>query len=163
MEHKHNAFFQFITWTLILFAANILMMMSIAALFGEQAEEMSTMFQFGSKGLASTTMLQFLLSAAVTVLLKNLFYSDLISKKMMALWRTIFMLLSILVVHIIFILLFDWFRYDNRLAWASFFICFGGGFLIGSSAMILKTKLDSRRYDELLNFYKEQREEDDNE
>ncbi|HHV09303.1 MAG TPA: hypothetical protein GXX75_03360 [Clostridiales bacterium] len=163
MEHKHNSFFQFIAWTLILFAADILMMMLIAALFGEMTKGMSTMFQFGSKGLASTTMLQFLLSAAVTVLLKNLFYSDLISKKMMALWRTILMLLSILLVHMVFILLFGWFRYDNHLAWAGFFICFGGGFLIGSSAMILKTKLDSRRYDELLYFYKEQREEDNNE
>lgn len=163
MEHKHNSFFQFINWTLILFAADILMIMFIAALFGEKTKEISTMFQFGAKGLATTTMLQFLLSASVTILLKNFFYSERISKKMMALWRTIFMLLSILLVHIAFILLFDWFYYDNKLAWAGFFICFGGGFLIGSSVMILKTKLESKRYDELLHFYKEQREGDDDE
>ena len=163
MERKHNSFFQFIGWTFILFATDILMMMFIAALFGEMTKGISTMFQFGSKGLASTTMLQFLLSACVTVLLKNIFYSERISQHMMALWRTIFMLLSILIVHIVFILIFGWFHYDNKLAWAGFFICFGGGFLIGSSVMILKTKLESRHYDELLQFYKEQREEDEDE
>lgn len=163
MEYKQNSFFQFISWTFILFAADILMMIIIAALFGEQAKNMSTMFQFGSKGLASTTMLQFLLSACVSVLLKDFFFSEHIIKNMMALWRTIFMLLSILFFHIILILLFGWFHYDNMIAWASFFICFGGCFLLCSLVMILKTKLESNRYDELLNIYKEQREDDENE
>ncbi len=163
MEHKQNSFFQFISWTFILFAADILMMMIIAALFGEEAKNMSTMFQFGSKGLASTTMLQFLLSACVSVLLKDFFFNENILKNMMALWRTIFMLLSILFIHIVFILLFGWFHYDNMLAWVSFFICFGGSFLICTFVMILKTKLESKRYDELLNFYKEQRKGDEDE
>lgn len=163
MEHKQNSVFQFISWTLILFAADILMMIIIAALFGDDANGLSTMFQYGSKGLASTTMLQFLLSASVSVLLKDFFFSERILKNMMALWRTIFMLLSILIIHIVFILLFGWFHYDNMLAWACFFICFGGSFLICSLVMILKTKLESKRYDELLNFYKEQRKGDEDE
>jgi hypothetical protein len=138
---------------------DILMLMLIAALFGEKTREISTMFQFGSKGLASITLLQFLLSAASINLLMNLFFSERIFKHMMALWRTIAMLLSILILHIVFILLFGWFAYNNSLGWAGFFICFGGGFLIGSTVMIIKTKLDSKRYDELLHEYKEQREE----
>jgi hypothetical protein len=163
MEHKQNYIFQFITWTFLLFTADILMMIIIAALFGEQAKSMSTMFQFGSKGLASTTMLQFLLSACITVLLKDFFYNELIFKHMMALWRTIFMLLSILIVHIVFILVFGWFPYANKLAWTSFFICFGGSFVLCSLVMILKTKLESKHYDELLNSYKEQRKGDEDE
>lgn len=163
MEHKHSTFFRFISWTLILFAMDLLMMMLLAALFGEGAKEVSTMFQFGSKGLASTTMLQFLLSACVTTLIKDFFYSERIFKHMLSLWRSIFMLLTILIFHIAFILLFGWFHYDNKLAWASFFICFGGGFVIGSTVMILKTKLESKRYDELLHFYKEQREDEEDE
>lgn len=160
MEPKKNTFFHFIAMTLLLFAVDILMLMLISTLFGEQTKEMSTMFQLGSKGLATTTMLQFLLSALVTTLLKNIFYSELIFKKLMTLWRTVFMLFSVLVIHIVFILVFGWFTYDNALAWGGFFICFGGGFFIGSSYMILKTKFESKRYDDLLNSYKEQREGD---
>lgn len=160
MERKHNSIFQFISQTLILFAVDILMLLVFANFFGEGARSMSSLYQLGSKGLATTTMLQFLLSAACVILLKEFFYSEKIFKKLLALWRTVLMLFSILAIHLIFILIFDWFTPDNVYAWAGFFICFGGGCVFGSLFMIIKTRLESRQYDELLSNYKNQKERD---
>ncbi|HWT74799.1 MAG TPA: hypothetical protein VN258_08810 [Mobilitalea sp.] len=160
MEHKNNLILKFIAHTLILFALNILVLAFFAHLFGEGAKPLSTLYQLGSKGLATSTMLQVLLSSASVIALKNLFYSEKIIQKLMTLWRTVLMLFSVLIINIFYILIFDWFSVNNRYAWAGFLICFGGGCILSSLFMIIKTKLESRQYDELLLNYKNQHERD---
>lgn len=164
MEQNKNSIIGFIAQTLILFAVNIMALMLLAAFFGEGAKWISSLYQFGSKGLATSTMLQFLLSSASIIALKNIFFSEKLFKKMMALWRTVLMLFCVLLINILYIYIFDWFSFENGYAWAGFIICFAVGFLLSSIFMIIKTKLESSQYDELLTQYKNQREGDhDNE
>lgn len=158
MDNKQSSIFIFISQTLMLFAVNILTLLALAALFGEGARGMSSIYQFGSKGLATSTILQFLLSSASIITLKNIYFSERLFRKIMALWRTVSLLFSILAIHILFIQIFHWFTPDNGYAWAGFFICFGGGCFFGSIFMIIKTKLESRQYDELLTHYKNNQE-----
>lgn len=80
---------------------------------------------------------------------------------MMALWRTVLVLLSVLISIIIFIIVFHWFPIDNLYAWIGFFICFGGGFILSTSLMVIKTKLDNKKYNELLILYKNKHRDDD--
>jgi hypothetical protein len=157
---KNKSIFSFLAQTLILFAVTILLLMLLAYFVGDGAKELSPLYQMGSKGLASATMLQFLLSSAVINLLKDFFFSVKVFKKLMTLWRTVFMLFGALVVSVVFILLFHWFPLKDGFAWAAFFICFGGSCFFASLFMILKTKLESNHYDELLSNYKEQHEGD---
>lgn len=156
MGHKNNSKYGFVAQTLILFAVNILMLMLLAHFVGDGARTISPLYRMGSGGLATATMLQFLLSSAVIIALKNFIYSERYFKKLMTLWRTVIMLFGVLVISILFILIFHWFPLDAGFAWAGFFICFGGSFIAASLFMIVKTKLESRRYDELLSDYKDQ-------
>lgn len=157
MESKNQNKYGFIAQVLILFAVSILFLMMNVTIFGEEANGLSTMFQIGSKGLAISTLLQFLISSTVIIFFKTLLFSEKIIKTMMTLWRTILFLLSILLSFIMFIIIFDWFPLDNLSAWCGFFIYFGGGFIVSTTFMIVKTKLDSKKYDELLLNYKNQR------
>ena len=163
MEVKGNYIFRFLNQVLVIFSINIIIQILLAALFGESARSMSSMYQFGSKGLASTTMLQFLLSAVTCSALMNFFFSERLFKKMLALWRIVLILLCIFFLHILYIIIFGWFTFDNYLAWIGFIICFSGGFVLSFLIMVIKTKLDNKQYDELLSHYKDQREEEDNE
>jgi len=158
MERKNNSIFQFFSQTLILFAVIILVLALFASLFGEGAKALSTLYQLGSKGLATSTMLQILLSSASAIFLKNFFYSEKLFRKLMSLWRTVLLLLSVFIINIVYILIFDWFTFDNYYAWAGFLICFGGGCFLSILFMIIKSKLESRQYDALLSNYKNKRE-----
>jgi magnesium-transporting ATPase (P-type) len=158
MEHKQNPIIAFLSQTMILFAVIILILVLLASLFGDGAQELSSLYQLGSKGLATSTILQFLLSSAVIITLKNFFFSEIIFKKLLSLWRTVLSLFSILIANIIFIVIFDWFTLKNAAAWAGFLICFGGGCILGSLFMIIKTKIENKQYDNLLNSYKRKQE-----
>jgi predicted neutral ceramidase superfamily lipid hydrolase len=158
MVKKDNRGYGFIAQTLILFASSVLMMMLMAALFGDGAREISPLYQMGSKGLASTTILEFLLSSAIITALKELFFSEKIFKNLMTLWRTVLMLFSVLIVSILFIIVFKWFPLNFGLAWAGFLICFGGSCVAVSIFLIIKTRIESKRYEELLDDYKKQHE-----
>lgn len=157
---KNNEKFGFVAQTLILFAVTVLLLMLLAAFFGDGAKEITPLFELGSEGLPTATMLQFLLNSVIVIALKEFYYSERLFKKLMVLWRTVLMLFSVLVESIILIMIFHWFPLDDGLAWAAFLICFGGSVLLSSSFMIIKTKLKSRQYDELLTIYKEQHEGD---
>jgi hypothetical protein len=160
MGNKNNTKYSYVAQTLTLFAVTLLMLMLLAKFVGDGAKTFSPLYQMGSKGLATETMLQFLLSSAIIVALKNFIYTDRVFKNLMALWRTVLMLFSVLIISILFILTFHWFPLNFGPAWAGFLICFGGSCTLASLFMIIKTKLESRRYNELLTSYKEQHEGD---
>lgn len=156
MENNLRKKYSIVSQILIMFAVDILFLSVIAYVSGDDAQAISTMFQFGSKGLALSTIFQFLLSSIAIILFKTLFFSEKIFRSMMTLWRTILLLLSILITMTIFIRVFNWFPLRNLQAWGGFFICFGGGFIASSGFMVLKTKLDNKKYDRLLSAYKNQ-------
>lgn len=156
MDNKNKKNFNFISQVLILFAVTVLLLTIIASLFGEEAKSISDMYQFGSKGLAISTLLQFFLCSVMIISFKSLFFSEKIIRSMMMLWRTVLLLLSIFISMIIFIVVFHWFPIGNPYALIGFFVCFGGGFILCASFMIIKTKLDNKRYSKLLSLYKNQ-------
>jgi len=162
MDKKFKSLYDYAAQTLTLFALSILILILLATVFGEGAKDMSPLFTMGSKGLASSTILQFLLSSAIITALKNLFFSGLIFKKLMTLWRTVFMLFSIFLSSVIFIIIFKWFPLDYGWGWAGFLICFGGSCTVISVFLIIRTRIESKRYKALLDDYRKKHETNNN-
>ncbi len=161
MDSKRNNIFSFLTETFVLFAVDILLLMLLAIFFGEGAKTISPIYRLGSQGLAIPTMLQFFLAAATVAALRALFYSDKIIKNMKAIWKATLLVISIFIIHVIYIIVFRWFSFDNYYAWLLFLVFFLGGFVAGLLFMVIKTKLENRQYDKLLSQYKNQHEGDD--
>jgi len=157
MDYRNHTRYNFISQVLILFAVDVIFLMIISYFFGEGAKHISKLYELGSKGLSTSTLLQFLLSSVVVIFFKTLFLSDRYFKKMLALWRTILMLFFILTSIIGFIVVFDWFPLNNVEGWTGFIICFVVGFFGSISFMIVKTRVSSKKYDKLLLDYKNQR------
>lgn len=156
MEQRNSIKYNFIAQVFILFAFDVIFLMAMAILFGDGAKEISKIYSLGSKGLSINTLLQFLLSSFVVIFFKTIFFSEHCFKNMMALWRTVLMLFSILTTIIVFIIVFDWFPLNNLEAWTGFILCFVLGFFGSVTFMLVKTKIDNKRYDELLLNYKNQ-------
>jgi len=163
MENKkeNNITFKygFINQILIIFSTGILFLTIIGGLIGDSAKRASTMFSLGSEGLSFSVILQFLAVAVMIATLKEIIYSEKLLKNMMTLWRTVIFLFSIIVIIIGFVLMFGWFPVNSVEGWIGFLISFGICFLISTLSMVIKTKLESRKYEESFEKYKREHQE----
>ncbi|WP_395019007.1 hypothetical protein [Robinsoniella peoriensis] len=82
-----------------------------------------------------------------------------IFQNVMMLWRTVIMVVLSVLVILIFVICFGWFPLDFWPAWVGFFISFGLCFLGSTILMVIKTKLEQKKYDRLLKVYKEKKKE----
>lgn len=143
----------FLKDTMVIFAVDILVLITYAYFLGDYAKEASTMFQLGSKGLALETMLQYFLSAAVIAGWRQVFFTERIFKHMMTLWRTVGMLTAVFLSISCFIVGFKWFPADDVRGWSGFIISFFLCFAVSMGMMIFITKWQSRKYGRLLKEY----------
>jgi len=144
----------FVTEVCIAFTAMLLVFAAAGILGGEQMETLSTLYQAGGKTMAYSTIFQALLCAVLVITLKTVFFSNILFKRMMLLWRVILMALATLGVTSICAVLFGWFPIGEPIAWGmlllSFSVCFGISIMI----MIYETKKESDKYEKLLEDYK---------
>ena len=156
----------FINQILIIFSTGILFLTIIGELIGDSAKRSSTMFSLGSEGLSFSVILQFLAVAVMIAALKELIYSEKFLKNMMTLWRTVIFLFCIIVIIIGFIIAFGWFPVNNVEGWIGFFVSFGVCFVISTLSMVIRTRWESRKYEESFEQYKREHregEDDDDE
>ena len=121
---KEKTIFDYISQVLILFGLTIIILMIICAIFGEESKEVSPMFAMGNEGLPISTMLQFLLSSVLVVILRIVLFTDYLIKKMSLFVRTILMYVSVIVMSIIFVIIFNWFPLEAGFGWIGFFVGF---------------------------------------
>ncbi len=161
MQEKKIFGFDFIARFLIIFAIAVIFVSVMGALEGDKTAEYSSMYRLGSSGIAFATLFQLGVATFVITVLSSLFFSERIFGKMMVVWRTVLMFFSIIVVIVICIIAFDWFPVDFLPGWIGFFISFGTCFAGSTIISVIKTRADSKRYGELLEHYKQQREADE--
>ena len=107
------------------FGVSVLVLLFVCGVFGDDAREMSSMFQLGSKGLALETMLQYLAVAVVIEIIRSFFFSDRFIKNASNTLRSGGMVFTIIMVVVLFIIAFDWFPVNKALPWIMFLVSFG--------------------------------------
>lgn len=147
---KKETIFDYIGLIFLIFGFTIICLNFFCILFGEGAKEYSAIFSLGKTGLSVPTMLQYLLTSAVIVALRFLFFTDKLFKNLSLAIRTAGMLLSIVLFMALFIVLFGWFPVDMWQAWAFFFICFGVCSGVSIAVSVLKEKMENKKMDEAL-------------
>lgn len=148
MRKENITIFDHIGCIMITFGFSMVILMFFCGVFGEDAKEMSSMFQLGGKGLALETMLQYLGVSVAIELIKSFFFSDRVIKNATNTMRSAGMVLTIIIVVVAFIVAFDWFPVDKGLPWVMFFISFGICFAIGLWISSLQEKLENKQMEE---------------
>ncbi|WP_343210479.1 hypothetical protein [Anaerolentibacter hominis] len=150
--------YHFLGQIMITFSVTVLLLTLIGLFTGEEVKEISSLFQMGGKGIAFSTIFQILGSSVVIASLKVFFFSSRFFQNKMLLWKCTWMVICSIAVIVVFIILFDWFPIHFWQAWVgfflSFFICFG----VSTVIVMTKNRLEGKRYDRLLQEYKEKKE-----
>lgn len=149
MEEK-KTIFDYLGQVFMIYGISMGIMCLFCILFGEDAKELSTMFSLGEKGLNTTTMVQYLLISVCIVGARFLFFTDVIIKKMSLTARTVWMIITVILIAAVFIIVCDWFPANMWEPWIMFFICFGVCFFISMFITMLKERMENKKMEEAL-------------
>lgn len=158
MEER-KTIFNYLGQIFMYFGIIIVLMNLFCLLFGRQAKEISAMFVLGNQGLSVMVMAEFFLVAVMIVVLRILFFTDLLIQNLSVIARTVWMVLLVLVLISFCIIWFDWFPVREWQPWLMFFGCFAVSFLSSILITSLKERAENRRMEEALRRLKRKREE----
>ena len=130
----------YLTQVFMIFGITVLALNVFCLLFGDSARDFSTIFALGSAGLNVTTMLQFLLAIAINIVLRFVFMTDVIIKKMPLAARIIAIFAAAFLNIVVFVILCGWFPVDNLMAWIMFLISFAISCTASTAISIFKEK-----------------------
>ena len=125
-------------------------------LFGRVAEGYSTLFSLAGAGVSVATSLQFLLAVTLVMLLRIVFMSDMIIKKMPLGARISAMFASVFAVTIGCVFIFGWFPVNDLLAWVMFVVCFAVSCGVSVIISTAAERQENRKLDEALKRVKEE-------
>lgn len=154
MREKKNLL-DYMAQVMIAFGAAMLAITGLCYLVGDEAREYSSIFVLGREGIPLNTILEFLLASVCITVIRFLFFSDSVIRKMSIAKRTIGMLASVIALTGLLAYLFGWFPIDDPKCWISFLISFGICFVISVAVSTLKESLDNKRLEEGLQQLKE--------
>lgn len=145
---KRFTIFDFFSEAFNTFSIMIISITVTTYLFGKDAGTISSLYKLGNEGIAVDTIAQFMLAALVLELVKMFWFSEKLIRNMMALWRTTFMVVSVIPVMAAFAGILGWFPLNNLHAWGGFLISFAVCFLLSLGVVYLKARLESKKYEE---------------
>lgn len=152
---ERKTIFYYIYMVFAIFGFTMIVQGVFTKIFGADAQEVSSLFQLGSSGIAINTMLQFLVFSIINVVLQHIFFTDKIIKNLSHVFRTIYMVVSILTVSALFIIIFKWFPVNMWEIWLIFLVCFIICFVASTILTVIKEKLENQRLAEGLAKLKE--------
>lgn len=155
MDKKFSVL-QFFSQVFTIYGITTALLNIFCILFGASAQELSTIFSMGSYGLGVATSFQFLLAVLAITVLRFIFMTDILIKKMPLAARITAMFAGIFVTILIFIFLFGWFPADMPRAWFMFIVCFVASCAGSTMISVLAEKQENRKLEEALKRCKEE-------
>jgi len=147
---------------LTIFTMTILAMVFAGLLISRyvpEAQDISTLFALKGAGLPYSGILQIAGLAFILAVFCVLITSDRFLVKMRFLLRFFLFLLAVFFTTSIFALIFKWFPVDNALAWISYILSSIICFAVSSIITLLKFKLQDKKYNRLLQNFKDRRKD----
>ncbi len=149
MEER-KTIFEYLIQTLTIFGITLLVLNVFCRLFGDKAQEISSIFRLGSRGIACETMLQFFTLSALITGIRYVFFTDRFLKRVSVVCRTAGMVCSVIGVTAVFICLFGWFPVLMWQTWCMFLGCFFVCFLVSAGVSCLKERAENRALERAL-------------
>lgn len=147
---RKNTILNFLNQIFVIFGGTVLCLMVFTFSFGEDAKSISTIFSLGNKGIAISTLFQYLLLAVIITSLRCLFFTDCFIKRASITIRTVSMFVSVILLIAVSAAVFEWFPIYMWQAWLGFFICFVISAGISIAVSVLKERTDNAKLQEAL-------------
>ena len=153
---KKKGILGFLSQVFMLFGIIVLLMSIFAVIFGDSAKDVSTIFSLGSKGLSFETLIQFLAAITVICILRFVFMTDTLIKKINLALRIILMFASVIAVIVGFVFAFGWFPVTEIRAWVMFILCFIISCVISTFVSVVSEKQENKKLEDALRRFKEE-------
>lgn len=152
---KKTGLLGYLSQVFMIFGITVLLLNLFCMLFGDGASEVSTIFSLGSGGISVSTMLEFFAAIALIIVLRVVFMTDRIIKKMPLAARIIAMFTCVLALIIGFVFAFGWFPVTKILPWIMFIGCFVLSCTISTLISVLAEKQENKKLEDALKRFKE--------
>ena len=153
---KKNTIFDFMINVMVVFSISIISLCLFTFLFGKDAQEVSTIFALGEKGIPLPTMMQFLVMSFMITMLRWIYFTDRLIKNLSLTFRIILMFLTVILMIAILAAVFEWFPVNMVLPWVVFLLCF---VIYATGSVILfylKEKKENEKLQEALEVLKKE-------
>ena len=154
--NKRFTFFGFLSQVFLIYGITTVLLNIFCILFGSAAADYSTIFSLAGAGISVAASLQFLLAVTIVILLRMLFMTDMIIKKMPLSARITAMFISVFAIIIGFVILFGWFPANDPIAWVMFIVCFSVSCVVSVIVSTAAERQENRRLEEALKRVKEE-------
>jgi len=158
MNYNKHIVNDFIKQTLITFAAATMAIGAVGWLLGNEAKGAGGLFHLGHEGLSYHSLLQIFVYAFIVAVLKVLAFSDSLIKNMLMLWRIVLLLFLSFISAIVCAVTFHWFPIGDQSSWLQFLLSAGLCFAITIMLLIIKIRVQDRKYSRMLTAYQEKRD-----
>lgn len=148
--NKKDTVFSYLTQIFLIYGFTILTLTVFCFLFGEGAQDFSTIFALGSSGLSLATMIQFFALSVCIATFRFVLFSDGLIRKVSIAVRTVIMFALVILLIILFIYLFGWFPINMWQPWVMFLLCFGISAVFSTLLSVWKEKLENQMMEEAL-------------
>lgn len=149
MEQKRTIF-DYIGQVFTIFGITVGILSVFCALFGDEAKGVSTIFSLGGEGIALQTILQFFITSVLITMLRFLFFTNVVFRRMAIPFRAGCMMVSVLLLLCGMNGLCNWFPETMWRAWLMFFLSFGISFVVSVGVTIFRERLENRKMEEAL-------------
>ncbi|MDD6327377.1 MAG: hypothetical protein Q4D54_00570 [Eubacteriales bacterium] len=155
---KKNTIFDFLVSVMVIYGITVISICVFTYIFGDEAQEISSIYSLGQSGIALKTLVQFLLMSFLVGALRWMCFTDVLIKNFSIAGRTITMFTSVIALVGIFAGVFRWFPVDMALPWIMFFICFFIYATVGVVLSVWKEKKENKILQDALERLKEENE-----
>lgn len=149
MEKKYTIF-DLLGQVFTIFGVTVTCLSVFVILFGAEAEEMSSIFALGNKGLAVATLGQFLLMSVLITLMRFVLFTDHLIKTWSIMVRTMSMFITVIVAIAVFAAIFGWFPVNQVKPWIMFFVSFFICSAVSVTLSVFKEKTENEKMQEAL-------------
>lgn len=143
--NQKNTILGFLNHVFVIFGITVVCLIVFVALFGADAEGVSTIFGLGNQGITIATLVQYLFLSVLITALRMLFFTDKFIKKASIAVRTVGMFMTIIIAIAVFAGVFGWFPVHMWQAWLAFFVCFGISAGVSTAVSVIKERTDNER------------------
>ena len=152
MEENKNIF-TYIKQVFTVFGIIVLVFVALNLIIGEKTAGYSSLFALGKDGISIAVLCELLLLSVVITAAQVIFLTDRFIANMSMLIRNMLFFVTVMIVMVIMIFLFDWFPVRDVAAWTGFIISYA--LSMGLSALVTKSieKIENSKMQKALDKY----------
>lgn len=147
--------FGYIAQLLATFGAMVVIFIVFGICIGNSTEGYSSLFELGSRGLTTDTLLQLLLLAVLVTVAQVIFLTDVLIGDLNMIARNLLFITSVFISIVTFAAVFGWFPVNDIKAWIGFVISFSVSMTVSLFITRSVEKSENKKMQEALDRYME--------